>query len=183
MTLVVASRVKSIVCFSDSFPCSDQTTSLARRDGWQPWGLSVEQKSGESLLRAACWDVVRRHHLPSLEQAENLASNLRNEARQAHEDDRESRMTMWKNWLRTDYRAACNWCKNADCEKIVIVQQEDGTQPTQSRCTHSLNRPGFQSSRCTSLARDPPGNILRRFLVITFPSPANALLMCWMVKS
>ena len=45
---------------------------------------------------------------------------------------------MWKNWLRTDYRAACNWCKNADCEKIVMVQQEDGTHTANAEQVHAL---------------------------------------------
>ena len=47
-------------------------------------------------------------------------------------------MTMWKNWLRTDYRAACNWCKNADCEKFVMVQQEDGTHTANAEQVHAL---------------------------------------------
>ena len=47
-------------------------------------------------------------------------------------------MTMWKNWLRTDYRAACNWCKNADCEKIVMVQHEDGTHTANAEQVHAL---------------------------------------------
>ena len=82
-----------------------------------PWSMlslwKKVQKSGDVLLSEARWDVVRLHHFPSLEQVSSLAFNLRNEARQAHEDDREDRMTTWKNWLGTDYRAACNWCKRS----------------------------------------------------------------------
>ena len=43
-----------------------------------------------------------------------MASDLRDEARQAHEDDRENQMTTWENWLRTDYRTVCNWCNGVD---------------------------------------------------------------------
>ena len=82
---------------------------------------------GEGLLSEARWDVVRQHHFPSREQVSRLASDLRKETRHAHEDDREKRMTTWENWLRMDYRAACNWCKVVDNEKIVTVQRDDGT--------------------------------------------------------
>ena len=75
------------------------------------------QKSFEGLPSEARWDVVRQHHFPSLEQVRCLSSNLSDEARQAHEDDRENRMTTWKNWFRTDNRAACNWCRGVDNEK------------------------------------------------------------------
>ena len=47
------------------------------------------------VINEARWHVVRQHHLPSLEQVSSLASNLKDEARQAHEDDSENRMTTW----------------------------------------------------------------------------------------
>ena len=54
------------------------------------------RQSGEGLLRQACWDVARQHHFPSREQVSRLVSDLREEARQAHEDDRENQMTTWE---------------------------------------------------------------------------------------
>ena len=42
------------------------------------------------------WEVVRQHRFPSLEQVRRLAADLGEEARRAHEDDRENRMTTWK---------------------------------------------------------------------------------------
>ena len=49
-----------------------------------PWNMMClwkkVQKSGAGLLSEARWDVVRQHHLPSLEQAKNLACNLRDES-------------------------------------------------------------------------------------------------------
>ena len=100
-------------------------------------------QSGEGLLSEACWDVVRQHHFPSGEQVSRLASDLRDEARQAHEDDTENRMTSWENWLRTDYRAACTWCKGVTLNKCTaLIEQvwipifkmhELGTQPTWSQ--------------------------------------------------
>ena len=95
-----------------------------------PWSMlrlwEKSGKSGEGLLSEARWDVVRQHHFPSLEQVSRLASNLGEEAREVHEDDRENRMTTWQNWFRTDYRDACKWCKGVDNEKIVMVQRDDG---------------------------------------------------------
>ena len=65
-----------------------------------PWSMlslwKKVQKSGEGLLSGACWDVVRQPLFPSLEQVSGLVCNLRDEARQAHEDDRGNRMTTWK---------------------------------------------------------------------------------------
>ena len=55
-----------------------------------------------------------------------------------HEDDRENRMTTWKNWLRTDYRAACNWCKGVDNEKIVMVQRDDDTHTANAEQVRAL---------------------------------------------
>ena len=55
-----------------------------------PWSMlrlsKKVQTSGEGLLSEARWDVVRLHYYPSLEQVSCLASNFRDEARQAHED-------------------------------------------------------------------------------------------------
>ena len=47
-------------------------------------------------------------------------------------------MTTWVNWLRTDFRAACNWCKGVDNEKIVMVQRDDGTHTTNAEQVHAL---------------------------------------------
>ena len=83
-----------------------------------PWSvLRLWEKiwqSGEGQLSEACWDVVRQHHFPSREQVSRVVSDLREEARQAHEDDRENRMTTCKNWLRAEHRAACSWCKGVE---------------------------------------------------------------------
>ena len=95
-------------------------------------------KSGEGLLSEARWDVVRQHHFLTLKQVSRLASNLGEEARQAHEDDRENQMTTWENWLRTDYRAACKWCKGVDNEKLVMVQRDDGTHAANAEQVHAL---------------------------------------------
>ena len=55
-----------------------------------------------------------------------MVSDLRDEARQAHEDDRENPMMIWEIWLRTDHRAACKWRQGVD------NQRDDGAQPTWS---------------------------------------------------
>ena len=47
-------------------------------------------------------------------------------------------MTSGKNWLRTDYKAACNWCKVVENEKIVIVQREDSTHTANAEQVHAL---------------------------------------------
>ena len=67
-----------------------------------------------------------------------MASDLRDEARQAHEDDRENRVTTCENWLRTDCRAACIWCIGVDNEKIVKVQRDDGTHTANAEQVHAL---------------------------------------------
>ena len=48
--------------------------------------------SGAELLQDARWETLKHCRLPSLEQVCGLAADLRAEARQAHEDDREKRM-------------------------------------------------------------------------------------------
>ena len=83
-----------------------------------PWSMlrffGKIRQSGEGLLSEACWDVVRQHHFPPQEQVSRLASDLREEARQAHDDDRENQMTAW---FRTDYTPACNWFRGVGNEK------------------------------------------------------------------
>ena len=101
--------------------------------------------------------------------------------------DRHTRTTEKTGWRHgktgTEYGAACNWCKGADSEKMVVVQREGGTHPTLSKCTHSLSILGYRCSRCIYKARDLPGSSLRPLLADTFPSPANVLSMSWMVRS
>ena len=47
-------------------------------------------------------------------------------------------MTTWKHWLRTDYKAACNWCEGVDNEKLVMAQREDGTHTANAEQVHAL---------------------------------------------
>ena len=81
-----------------------------------------DRQFGDGLLSEMRWEGCEAASFPSREQVIRLAPDLRDEARQAQEDDTENRMTTW-----TDYGAACNWCKGVDNEKIVMVQRDDGT--------------------------------------------------------
>ena len=92
------------------------------------------RQSGSAMLHGGRWEIVRHCRLPSVEQVCRLAADLREEARQAHENDRENRMTTWQHWFRTAYKAACNWCKGVD--------NETHTQPTTRKCTRSLRKLG-----------------------------------------
>ena len=86
--------------------------------GVVPWSAvrlwNKVRLSGVGLLQDARWEIVKHCCLPSLNHICRLAADLRAETIQAHEDDRENRMTTWKNWLRTDYEAACSWCERVD---------------------------------------------------------------------
>ena len=112
-----------------------KTSRRSRCAAWWSQCCSMEnappvgkiRQSGDGLPSEACWDVVRQHHFPYGEQVSRLASDPRDEARQAHGDDRENLMTSLENWLRTDCRAASNWCKGVDNAKIAMVHCDDGT--------------------------------------------------------
>ena len=54
------------------------------------------RQSGGGLLSEMRWVVLRQHRFPCLEQVSCLEADLRKEARQALEGDRENRMTTWK---------------------------------------------------------------------------------------
>ena len=111
---------------------------------------------------------------PIWEQVSRLASDPRDEARQAHEDDRENWMTTWENWPRTAYRAACNLCKGVDIEKIVMVKGDDGTHTANAEQVHALIE---QAWRCMSWAHSQPGPSLKPLLVKTSLPPVNVLSM------
>ena len=69
-----------------------------------------------------CWEIVWHHcRLPPMEHVSRVAADLREEARQAHEEDRKQRTTTSQTWLRIDFKAACNWCKEFDNKKFVMV--------------------------------------------------------------
>ena len=63
--------------------------------GTVPWSAvhlwDKVRLSGAELLQDARWETLKHCRLPSLEQVCGLAADLRAEARQAHEDDREKR--------------------------------------------------------------------------------------------
>ena len=121
--------------------------NFTRSSRWWPWvrfrgvqftcGTKV-RLSGAELLHDARWETLKHCRLPSVEQVCGLAADLRAEARQAHEDDREKRTMVLNNWPRTDHKAACNWCKGVDNEKIVMVQREDGTHAANAKQAHTL---------------------------------------------
>ena len=73
--------------------------------------------SGVGLLQDARWEIVKHCRLPSLDQVCRLAADLRAEARQAHEDDRENRMTTWKIGFAQITKRHASWCKGVDNEK------------------------------------------------------------------
>ena len=126
--------------------------------------------SGTALLHDARWEIVWKHcRLPSLEQVSRLAADLREAARQAHEDDRENRMMAWTNWLRTNYKAACKWCKGVDSERtssLCSAKMAD-IQPTLRTCTRSLRKLGFRASRCTNWVRSQLGSSMSEHIPAT----------------
>ena len=55
-----------------------------------------------------------------------------------------------ENGLRTDYKAACNRCKEVDKEKIVMVQCEDGTRTANAELVHALIEEAWISANVLS---------------------------------
>ena len=117
-----------------------------------------------AFLHDARWEIVCQH---CWEQVCRLTADLRKEAMQAHEDDRDNRMTTWKIGFARITRPHANGASVVDNEKLVMVQREHGTHthhtkhPTLRKCTHSWRKLGYLSSSCPSWARSQPWSSLK----------------------
>ena len=128
-----------------------------------PWtGIQLWEKVwlwGTSLLHDARWEIVRHCRFPSLEQVCGVAADLR-VPRQAHEDDRENRMTTWKfGFLRIarPHAIGARWLTMKKKSWCSVRMAHNSHRCASARA----RRLGCRSSRCTIWLRSQPGNSLK----------------------
>ena len=142
-------RVQKTIGLAGLLKIARQVEDLVHRHVHQVGGLGTVplnvvhfrdkvRLSGAAWLQDARWETLKHGRFLFLELVCGPTADFRADAGQAHEDDREKRMMSFKNWLRTDFKAACNWCTGVNNANIVMVQREDGTHTASAKQTRTL---------------------------------------------